>query len=373
MNIGVDAKRAFLNQSGLGNYSRTVIKSLLNFYPENNYSLFTTRKSKNEFSEFISSRKNTSVIQPHRILDKQLNSRWRSYGITSLLSENNIDVYHGLSNELPFNIGKFEGKKIVTIHDLIFLRYPKLYPFIDRKIYNKKFKLACELSDIIVAVSEQTKNDIATFYSVNPKKIKVIHQSCDELFYKEITKDEIKNVKSKYTLPGKYLLSIGTIEERKNLLAIVKALTIVKDISLVVIGKKKNYFKKIQDFISSNDLSKRIVFLEAVPSEDLPAIYNSAEIFIYPSLFEGFGIPIIEALTCKTPVITTKGGCFAEAGGPNSIYIDPMNHEQLAEEIKKLLLSSELRNSMAEKGFEYSKKFLPEIIASQMMALYSAI
>jgi len=372
MNIGFDSKRAFLNQSGLGNYSRSLIRSLVTFFPANHYSLFTTRKSKTDFSEFISSQKNTSIIQPQRLIDKQLSSRWRSYGITTLLPKNNIDVYHGLSNELPFNIRKFKGKKIVTIHDLIFLRYPQLYPFIDRKIYNKKFQSACALADVIVSVSEQTKNDIIEFYSVNQEKIKVIYQSCNEIFYKEITKDEIWNVRLTYKLPEKYLLHVGTIEERKNLLTIIKSLVLLKDIPLVVIGKKKPYFKKIQQFIAEHKLDKRILFLENVPSEDLPAIYNSAEIFIYPSLSEGFGIPIIEALTCKTPVITTKGGCFSEAGGPNSIYIDPMNHEQLAEEIKKLSSLPELRKSIAEKGFEYSKKFLPKVIAAAMMELYSA-
>ena len=143
-----------------------------------------------------------------------------------------------------------------------------------------------------------------------------------------------------------------------------------KDIPLVIIGKKKPYFQKVQKFISANNLGARVLFLENVLSDHLPAIYSAAEIFIYPSLFEGFGIPIIEALTCKTPVITTKGGCFAEVGGSDSVYIDPMNYEQLSEEIKKLLLSSELRKSMAEKGFEYSKKFLPETIACEIMKLY---
>lgn len=371
MNIGFDAKRAFLNQSGLGNYSRMIIKSLLKFYPENHYSIFTTKKNKTDFSNFISEQKNASIILPRKFLDKNLNSRWRSYGITPLLSENKIDVYHGLSNELPFNINKFKGKKIATMHDLIFLRYPKLYPFIDRKTYTKKFQSACELADIIVSVSEQTKKDIVEFYSVNPEKIKVIYQSCAEVFYKEITKDKIENVKAKYKLPEKYLLYVGTIEKRKNLLTIIKAMTQLKDISLVVIGKKKEYFKKIQEFISQNNLNSRILFPENVPNEDLPAIYNSAEIFIYPSLFEGFGIPIIEALTCKTPVITTKGGCFSEAGGPNSIYIDPLNHEQLSEEIIKLTSSTELKKIIALRGFEYSKKFLPKTIASQMMELYS--
>ncbi len=359
MNIGFDAKRAFLNQSGLGNYSRTLIKSLAEYFPGNNYSLFITKKKISDFSDFVSRQKDLSVIEPQKILDKKISARWRSYGITELLNKNKMDVYHGLSNELPFNITQFKGKKIVTIHDLIFLRHPKLYPLIDRKIYNKKFKSACELADVIVATSKQTKNDIVEFYSVNPEKIKVVYQSCEDVFRNDMTKEDIRKTQLKYKLPEKYLLYVGTIEERKNLLTIVKAMTIAKDIPLVIIGKKKSYFKKVERFISKNKLKKRVLFLENVPNEDMPALYRSSEIFIYPSLFEGFGIPIIEALSCKTPVITTKGGCFEEAGGKDSIYIDPMNHEQLAEEIKKVLSLSDVRKSVTEKGFEHSKIFLP--------------
>lgn len=371
MNIGFDAKRAFLNQSGLGNYSRTLIYSLLEYYPHIHLSLFTTSKKNDGFSNSISEQKNISIIEPKKFLDRKVNFKWRSYGIVSLLSRNKIDVYHGLSNELPFNVSKFKGKKIVTIHDLIFLRYPKLYPLFDRTIYNKKIKRACKNADVIIATSEQTKNDILQFYSIKPQKIKVIYQSCNTVFYKEISPDQIENIRSKYKLPEKYLLYVGTIEERKNLLVILKALTIVKNIPLVVIGKKKSYFKKIQEFIVAGNLEKRVLFLENIPNEELPIIYKNAEIFIYPSLFEGFGIPIIEALTSKVPVITTQDGCFSEAGGTGSIYIEPTNDEQLAEEIKKLLSSPELRKEMIEKGFNHSKKFLPEIITSELMKIYT--
>lgn len=371
MNIGFDAKRAFLNHSGLGNYSRTLIRSLIEYFPNHHYSLFTTKKGSPDFSSYVSAHENVAVIQPQTFIDKKISSRWRSCSVTKLLSDNKLDVYHGLSNELPFNIKSFKGKKIATIHDLIFLRYPKLYPLIDRKIYTKKFKSACALADVIIATSEQTKNDIVEFFSVKPEKIKVVYQSCDQAFYREITEEHCQKIISQYNLPKNYLLYVGTIEERKNLLTILKAQTIIKEIPLVVIGKKKSYFKKIQQFIGDNKLENRVLFLENVPNEVLPAIYKRADIFIYPSLFEGFGIPIIEALTSKTPVITSQGGCFAEAGGKDSIYIEPTNHEQLAEEIKKILSYPEFKKNMSENGFEHSRMFLPEKIASEIINIYT--
>lgn len=371
MNIGFDAKRAFLNYSGLGNYARTLVKSLHHYYPENSYTLYTTHQPENDFQKYISTQKNIIIEEPQRFIDKTLRSRWRSFGITELLPEHNIEVYHGLSNELPFNIKNFKGKKIVTIHDLIFLRYPKLYPFLDSKIYNKKFRHACDIADTIVAISEETKRDIEKYYFIPENKIQVIYQSCDELYYKQPSTDYTQAVITKHKLPDNFLLYVGTVEERKNLLTIIKALKQIKDIPLVIVGKKKNYFKTVMEYITKNKLENRVLFLEYVTNTDLPVIYKLATAFIFPSVLEGFGIPVIEALTSKTPVITTRGGCFPEAGGPDSIYINPDDENELAEKVNLLLSSESDRKEMSEKGFEYAQKFNPENIAKQLISLYT--
>ena len=370
MKIAFDSKRAFLNNSGLGNYSRTLIKSLNNCFPKNNFILYTTRQGHNEFQQYILSHSNVSIEEPKSFMDKKLRSRWRSYSITDSLEELGIDIFHGLSNELPFNIHKFKGKKIVTIHDLLFLRYPKLYPFLDRKIYNKKFRHACDQADIIIAISEETKRDIENFYFIPESKIKVVYQSCDELYNNDFSDLELNNIKVKYNLPPNFLLYVGTIEERKNLLTIVKALKQVNEM-LVVVGKKKNYFNLVKNYLKDNNLEPRVLFLENVENADLPGIYRMAKLFLFPSLYEGFGIPIIEALTSKIPVITSKGGCFPEAGGPNSIYINPTDENELAEKINLIFSSKEIRNEMVEKGFEYVQKFHPKIITKELMSVYS--
>jgi glycosyltransferase involved in cell wall biosynthesis len=370
MQIAFDAKRAFLNNSGLGNYARTLIRSLREYYPQNEYTLFSPKLSDSSFAEQVAADPQFRVRTPETFIDKKLRSRWRSYGITAMLKEQHVDVYHGLSNELPFNISDFKGKKIVTIHDLIFVKHPELYPYLDRKIYNKKFRHACDAADVVVAISEETKKHIEEHYFIPDNKIKVIYQSCDPIYYQTLQPQVIEAVSQRHQLPAEYLLYVGTIEERKNLLTIVKALKEIKDIPLVVVGNKKSYFDKVKAYIDAGGLSKRVLFLDKVGHDELPVIYSKASVFIFPSFFEGFGIPIIEALTSKIPVITTKGGCFPEAGGPDSFYVDPLDEKQMAEMIRTLLASTELRKEMAEKGFAYAMKFHPEKIAAQMMSLY---
>lgn len=372
MNIAFDAKRAFRNESGLGNYARTLIKSLIHFYPENNYSLFTTSRGNEDFYHFLKTKNQISVIQPTCFLEKKFSSYWRSFQITDYLIQENINVYHGLSNELPFNIHKFQGKKIVTIHDLLFLRYPELYPLIDRKIYDRKFKTACLKADIIVAISEQTKQDIIDFYSITPAKIRVIYQSCDPIFNNQPDMLFDRAVIKKYNLPSQYLLYVGTIEERKNLLALIHALNDLRDIPLVVIGKKREYFKKVSAAIKSLGLEKSVFFPEQVLHRELPAIYRQAQVFVYPSIFEGFGIPVVESLSCGTPVVTSLGSCFKEAGGPDTLYVNPQNPEEISTAINSILTDSFLSSKMKVQGLKYIQRFSPSMVSQNMMSLYMA-
>ncbi|WP_293871993.1 glycosyltransferase family 1 protein [Flavobacterium sp.] len=366
MRIGLDAKRFFHNKTGLGNYSRSLVKLLSEAYPENDYFLFNTKQS-NKFSLQNYSSKVIEVL-PSNFWCKKFNSLWRLFFISNDIKNNKVEIYHGLSGELPVGIPN-NIKKIVTIHDLIFIRYPDLYNFFDRKIYFWKFKYAAKKADLIIAISEQTKNDIVAFLKINPKKIKVIYQGCQDVFKKEYTLEEKSVVAKKYNLPEKFILNVGTIEERKDLFTLVKS---IKDfaITLVIIGKKTDYYNQIHRYIRDNKMENRIFHLSKLENTELAIIYQLATIFVYPSIFEGFGIPIIEALYSKTPVITTNSGVFPEAGGPNSIYINLNNIKELEEKIILLLNNETLRNEVAKKGFQYVQKFNDQAIAQQLMNCY---
>ncbi|MGO4709764.1 glycosyltransferase family 4 protein [Chryseobacterium sp. 2TAF14] len=364
MKIAFDAKRFFHNTSGLGNYSRDLVRILSIYYPENQYLLLN--KNKSERGSDILANPNVTFVETSK------GTMSRQFKMGKDAQKENADIFHGLSGELPLKWDKKPIKKIVTIHDLIFVRYPQYYSFFDRKIHLWKFKKAANTADKIIAISEQTKRDIIQFLKVPESKIEVIYQGCHKAFKEEQSEEFIQKTKEKFNLPERFILNVGTIEERKNLVSIVKA---IKDttIPLVVVGKKTKYFQKIKHFIEKNKMEKQIHFLENVSMDELAVIYKSADIFVYPSFFEGFGIPVIEALFSKTVTITSNTSCLPEAGGPDSVYIDPKNYLDIQSKINFLWNSESERKRRSDKGFEFVQKFNDEPIAHQMMNLYQKI
>jgi glycosyltransferase involved in cell wall biosynthesis len=368
MRIGFDAKRAFHNRSGLGNYSRSTIRLLSEYFPENEYFLFS---EKNSNSLFPFSDKLT-IINPEREISNSLSGYWRSWGIYQQINSLKPDIYHGLSNELPLSIKKTSCKTVVTIHDLIFLRYPEYYSQIDKQIYSFKFRHACRVADKIIATSESTKHDIISFFGTNANKIEVVYQSCDPVFRILISESSKYEIRKKYNLPDEYILMLGTIEKRKNALSLIKAyLNENIDFPLVIAGKSTVYLDEINQFLKNKSGTDRIFFRNNIESADLPALYQSALVFAYPSVFEGFGIPIVESLYSGVPVITSTGSCFAETGGDAAQYCDPYNIGQIGETLKKVLADSDLRKSMIQRGLDHVQKFNESNVASNLLKVYS--
>lgn len=373
MRIGFDGKRAVQNYTGLGNYSRYIADILCRFYPENSYVLYTPKKRENKrLEQLIDKFRQLSINYPIKNIWKRLSSIWRIWGITGQLEQEEIQLFHGLSNELPLNIRKSKIKSVVTIHDLIFLRFPQYYRFIDRKIYTYKFRKACENSDRIIAISECTKQDIIRHFHIPAEKIEVIYQGCDISFTQMVTDEKKKEVRERYQLPEHFILNVGSIEERKNALSAVKTLPMLSQhIHIVIVGRRTKYTEEIERFTKENGLSKRVHIISNVPFNDLPALYQSADIFVYPSRFEGFGIPIIEALYSGVPVVAATGSCLEEAGGPNSIYIHPDDITGMVNAFKRILTNPNIQKVMIENGKIFVKRFSEERQAIQVMNIYN--
>lgn len=368
MNIGFDAKRAFNNLTGLGNYSRTLISGLAEHFPDNRYVLFTPSIRLHPFQN----QQNISIVKPEG-LHQYLKWYWRSFFLSAEQKKAGLQIYHGLSNELPFGKSAETVKQIVTIHDLIFLKYPQYYPFVDRRIYETKVRHSCEVADKIIAISEQTKRDIVAWLPDVENKIEVVYQGCGARFQKPIQQDELIQVKKELALPEKYILYVGAIAERKNILTLVKAYAQIAhetDAHLVLAGDGGSYKEQVKKLVQKFGLENRVCFIESIESEDMPALYRLASLFVYPSIYEGFGIPIIEALFSEVPVITTQGGCFPEAGGPHSHYVDTSNIDALAQAIREVLINQSLREKRIQEGKNYVQKFRSDVVAKRMMEVY---
>ncbi|MBT6499654.1 MAG: glycosyltransferase family 4 protein, partial [Deltaproteobacteria bacterium] len=294
MKIGFDAKRYFANYTGLGNYSRSLIENLVKYYPDNQYLLYTHRFNPEVAARFPISDPQVSIRTPASLLGKVNSSVWRSFFLGRDLALEPPDIYHGLSHEIPLGIQKMKGlKKVVTIHDLIFMRYPEFYRRAERAVYTRKFKFSCQHADRIVTVSEQTKKDIVQYFETPAEKIETIYQSCDPTFLRIVPENIQQIVKNRYRLPNDFILYLGSFNERKNLIGLIDGLGVMNkglDVPLVMIGGGKQYKTRVMKQIHHLGLNNRVMIRSDVPNEDLPAIYQLAKLFVYPSIFEGFGI-----------------------------------------------------------------------------------
>ncbi len=371
MRIGVDAKRAFNNHRGLGNYSRDTIRIMSTSFPENQHFLFTPKIDPNIHFDCP---ENAKIILPNDGFDKVFRTLWRSFGMVADIRENKIDIFHGLSHELPWGIDKTRTRSVVTMHDLIFIKQPELYPAFDRKMYKIKYFHSCRIADKVVAISEQTKQDLIELAHIDESKIQVVYQGCNPIFHHKCSEKEKQDVRAKYKLPEKFMLNVGATEKRKNQLMILKAMKSNDiDFPLVIIGKETDYTKTLHSFINENHLQSKVFLLHNVGFQDFPALYQSASLFIYPSLSEGFGIPIVEALQSGVPVIASSETCLKESGGAGSRYVSPSDEADLGYAISQILSDDALREKMILEGQKHVAQFSDAAIAKSLMDVYLSL
>lgn len=379
MRIAFDAKRAFLNHTGLGNYSRVLIKSMVFYYPEHQYDLYTPKQT----DLYYPIPRQIKVFEPQSFLYKKFPSLWRSRGIVKDLHRDTA-IYHGLSNELPYGINKHACKKVVTIHDLIFLHYPEQYKASDVAIYKRKWKYACETADKIIATSKATKNDILHFFPhIDPRKIAVVYQSYHPKFLLRSPLDDRPEIFKKLALPEHYFLYVGSIIERKNLLTLCKAFRIVlathPDTQLLVVGKGEGKYKQqVMEYLKQHQLLNKVVFAsDLLPDEDienaLPSLYHFATSFIYPSIIEGFGIPVLEAKAAGTLVITSNTSSLQEVGEDGGVLVDPLCEEEIAESMNLSIDDMFWRQGLIEQSHNNIAKYSFEKSAKHVVALYEEI
>lgn len=370
MRIGYDAKRIVRNGTGLGSYGRTLINGLSAIDSADRFLLYAPDEGHDSLRRQVELRQNVSFIYPQHARFRFQRDAWRTRGIVKDLLRDHVDLYHGLSGELPVGIKAAGIPAVVTIHDLIFLRHPEYYKWIDAHIYKRKFYATLKEATHIIAISECTKRDILHYGDFPEDKITVIYQSASRRFNLAGT------LPPSSLLQGvdRYFLQVGTIEERKNAMESVQALeSLPRDMHLVLVGRETPYAEQVRRYASMHGLTPRLHILSGVDNDELAKIYRHARCFVYPSRYEGFGIPIVEAIQSGLPVVAATGSCLEEAGGAGCLYVSPDDPKGLARAVERLSVESRERQELMAEAQHYVKRFENNDVAEQVMKLYKQI
>ncbi len=373
MRLAYDAKRALNNRTGLGNHARILLNALLRDFPGHAYLLFTPALQ----AQFLDALEGDfRLVMPENKLQQSLRSWWRSFGCKQQLLRERADVYHGLSNELPFGIHSTGIATVVTIHDLIFLKHKEQYPYIDRKIYEAKTRYAAKHADKVIAVSRQTRDELIELYQTPAAKIEVINPSVEPVFYAECSNAEKQAVLQKYQLPASYVLTVGSFFPRKNHRTIIDAFAQVAkqtDQHLVLAGGSGNLQPQLQQQVQALGLGHRVHFRSSITNADLPAVYQQSNALITASYFEGFGAPVLEGLFSRIPVLASDIPSHREAGGNGVLYFNPASAEELAHQLTQVLNNNNVRTQLERDGYAHAQQHTDTIWAQQTMQLYNKL
>lgn len=366
--IGYDAKRIVRNGTGLGSYGRTLVNDLAPIMPDTTLRLYAPDAGRDDLRCQVQSRENVRFCYPRHLRFRLQRDWWRMKGVVKDLRRDGVELYHGLSGELPEGLSAAGIPGVVTVHDLIFLRHPEFYPALDVFFYKLKFRKMLREATRIIAISACTKRDILYYGDFPEDRIDLVYQSCSTRFSQPVSPSLLVEARRKYRLPQRYVLNVGTVEVRKNILLGIRAMAkLPADLHLVIVGRQTKYQKQLDAEIRKLGLGNRIHFLQGVPNTLLPAVYRQAEAFIYPSRYEGFGVPVIEAIQSGLPVVAATGSCLEEAGGPDSLYVDPDDADGAAAAV---LSAMENRMGMVERSRHYVRRFENQDVASQVLEVY---
>ncbi len=367
MKIGYDAKRLFNNFTGIGNFSRTLVDILSTEAPDMEMVFYTPKVRTTPVTLPYLERRNCRISMPTGLMRGGL---WRTFSIAGQARRDGVDLFHGLSNELPVGL---KVPSVVTIHDVAFHCFHDMYHWQDRRIYDMKWRHACSNADRVIAISQNTKDDIVRFYDVDPEKIDVVYQPVALRYY-----EKVEARPDSLFIKRPYMLYVGTVNSRKNLLGAVKALrTLPADlqIPIVCVGGGSDYKRKVQEYVAEHHMEGLVIFPDhRVEDDELHQLLLNAELFVYPSFYEGFGLPVVEALLCGCPVLTSNISSLPEAGGPDSLQADPASVEDIAEKMRLGLTDSALRERMITRGREYAvRMFHPEVSAKAHIDIYNKV
>lgn len=374
MKIGIDIRTILPTRSGVGNYVLHLVENLLRVDPESAY-LFISRNENLTHIENLEKRVDPLVtIFSHE--NHPLGDLWEHFILPRQLKKSGVEIFHGPASLIPFR--KENYRVVVTIHDLVAFLFPDTIPLKYGAYMRYLLRYAVRRADKIISVSSHTRDDLIRILKVPPEKIVVIHEAPTPLFQALDRKWAREQLKTRYGLEKKFLYHLGNIEPRKNLIVLLQAFVQVcrqidNEYVLVLSGQPGWLTGKLQRFLAGYPFKERILFTGYVPPEDLPLFMNGAEMFVFPSLYEGFGLPVLEAMACGTPVISSNRSSIPEIVGPAAQLVDPEDPTALAEMILFLIRHPEERERMSAQGLEQAGRFTWEQAARKTLAVYQSV
>jgi len=364
MKIGINLALAGI-KAGIGIYSKNLVENLLNVDSKNEYYLFSP-------VDLNFNTRNANLVKLKKYRTKLGRIYYENFILYKKAEEINLDIFHSPAFILPLRI---KTKSIITLHDFVYKYYKHTLPAFKSVYFNLMMPQSIKRADAIITPSESIREALITEYPETAEKSFVIPESSgfESLFSFEVKVTE--NILNKYNIKLPYLLFVSTIEPRKNLEGLIEALKYVdkKNIFLVVVGNFGWKYQKVKHLIEKYKLQNRIIFTGSVGTEELQVIYSNSEVFLYPSFYEGFGIPILEAMRCGIPIITSGMGATKETAGDAALFINPFNPKSIADAINTLLNNEKIKNNLIKKGYERVNRFSWKKTALETINIYKEI
>ncbi|MGD0352431.1 MAG: glycosyltransferase family 1 protein [Dehalococcoidia bacterium] len=373
MHIIVDASPLGEKPTGVQTYVLNILKLLASIDRTNNYTIQGTQFSKIELG--IESNKFRIEKIPRPKILRLIWRLWHRIGFDVQLSLGKPDLFLSTDVALPLYC---PSPAIAIVYDIIPLIVEGTYPWYARAIFEKYISHTVKNADAIVAISQSTRNDLIHRLGAKPEKIHVIYPGYDDSVFKpEVQPNKVKSTMRKFNIPHKYILYAGTLQTNKNIPRLIEAFALLKKErrlphKLVMVGKKSFGHEAVSRAIDKFAIHDEVILAGYVQHEELPLLMNGADVFVFPSLHEGFGIPPLEAMACGTPVITSNASSLPEAVGDAGILVDPYNIQEIAEAMYRVISDSNLREQMRRKGLERARLFSWHKAAKEMLRLFEA-
>jgi glycosyltransferase involved in cell wall biosynthesis len=374
MNIAIDATSIPRNKTGVGVYLVNLINEISNLDANNSYYIFVQSDDVDSFN-IEKDNFHLIIIDSNKYRKVFLRLFWEQIILPKKLKEYDIDILHSPHYTSPVFT---KVSRVVTFHDMTFYTLPKVHTFFKRLLFKIYMKISSKIADKIVTVSESTAKDVEKILDVSSNKTCVTYNAKKDMYKPINNQENIVEVCSKYNIRDNYVLFVGTLEPRKNIKTLIKSYSklikeINKEIKLVVVGKKGWMYKEIFELMRSLGIDNQVIFTGFADLEDLPYLYNGAEVFVYPSIYEGFGIPVLEAISCGTPTITSNVSSMPEVIGDAGITVNPNDVDELKDAIKRIIEDDDLKEQFRKQGIEQAKKFTWKNCAKDTLQVYKKI